>query len=134
VQVFTPATHPKEFENNTVLVIRDADGGEKTEGGLYKPQQAIEIANQAEIRAVAADSRYKVGDRIVFVKYSGSQITLNGIEYTLIKEKEIQGTVTGESEIVTPTSLKEKSEDLQAALAAFEAKEAEIVSETGKNS
>ena len=70
---------------------------------------------------MAADSRYKVGDRIVFVKYSGSQITLNGIEYTLLKEKEIQGTVTGESEIVTPAGLQQKSEDLQAALAQFEA-------------
>jgi len=121
MQVFTPATHPAEFENNTVLIIRDADGGDKTGGGIYKPQQAIEIANQGEVRAVAADSRYKVGDRIIFVKYSGSVITLNGIDYTLLKEKEIQGTVTGESEIVTPESLKEKSEDLQAALAAFEA-------------
>jgi chaperonin GroES len=121
VQVFTPATHPKEFENNTVLVIRDADGGDKTEGGLYKPQQAIEIANQAEIRAVAEDSRYKVGDRIVFVKYAGSQITLNGIEYTLLKEKEIQGTVTGTSEIVNTASLQGQKEDLQAALAQFEA-------------
>jgi hypothetical protein len=62
----------------------------------------------------------------VFVKYSGSQITLNGIEYTLLKEKEIQGTVTGTPEIATPASLAQKSEDLQAALAEFE-KQAEAL-------
>jgi co-chaperonin GroES (HSP10) len=120
MQVFTPATHPPEFENNTVLIIRDADGGDTTPGSLIvKPQQAVEIANQGEVRAVAADSRYSVGQRIVFVKYAGSQITLNGIEYTLLKEKEIQGTVETIGE--DGKTAAETKEDLQAALAKFEA-------------
>ena len=52
MQVFTPSSHPPERYYDTVLVLRDAqEQEEKTEGGLYKPQRAVELANQGEVRA-----------------------------------------------------------------------------------
>lgn len=119
MQVFVPSAHPADRENNTVAVLRDAQAlEEKTEGGIYKPQQSVEIANQGEVRAVSSNSSYEVGQRIVFVKYAGAEIELNGVTYTLLKEKEIQGTVTS---VGTPEkSLAENEADLQAALAQFD--------------
>jgi chaperonin GroES len=97
MQIFNPSKHNPADDNNTVLVSRDEIKEKKTEGGLYYAEQAIELANQGEVRAVVEGSQYKVGDCIVFVKYSGAEIELNGVTYTLLKEKEIQGTVTNTS-------------------------------------
>jgi chaperonin GroES len=97
MQIFTPSKHNPADDNNTVLVIRDEIKEKKTDGGLYVPERAVELANQGEVRAVVEGSQYKPGDRIVFVKYSGAEIELNGVTYTLLKEKEVQGTVTNTS-------------------------------------
>jgi len=111
VQVFTPA-------NETIMVLRDNVGDTKMENGLYRPERAVELSNQGEVRAVNPNSQYAVGDRIVFTKYAGSEIELNGVTYLLLKEKEIQGTI---KEIASSTDAKpENPAELAAALAEFE--------------
>jgi len=117
MQVFTPSAHPPANDNDTVLVLRD-EIKEKKVGNLYLADQSVELASQGEIRAVSPNSTYVVGERVVFVKYSGAQIELNGVDYLLLKEKEIQGRV---QEINVAETVKEKEDQLQKALAQFEA-------------
>src|SRR5208282_1919967 len=119
MQIFTPAKHDPLHDNNTVQVLRDEAAGDKqSEGGIFIPGRAVEIANQGEVRAAAEGSQYQIGDRVIFTKYAGSTIELNGIEYVLLKEKEIQGTV---ETIGDPTkTLEEQKDDLKAALAQFD--------------
>lgn len=119
MQVFTPSSHPPDRYYDTVLVLRDAQEAEKqTEGGLYIPGRAVELANQGEVRAVSANSQYEIGQRIVFTKYAGSAIELNGVEYLLLQEREIQGTVREIGSI--GEAIVNNDEALQAALAQFE--------------
>lgn len=118
MQVFKPSSHPAEAENCTVLVLRDSTKEAKTDSGLFLADQSVEIANQGEVRSVSKVSSYAEGDKVVFTKYAGSTIELNGVEYVLLKEKEIQGTV---ETIGDPTkSLEQQKDDLKAALAQFE--------------
>ncbi len=102
MQVFTPAKHSAETDNNTLQVLRD-DIKEKKVGSFFVPGQAIEVANEGRVVAAVEDSQYKRGDRIVFVKYAGAVIELDGVEYILLKEKEVQGTLTV---IDSPTDIK----------------------------
>ena len=118
MQIFTPAKHDPLHDNNTVQVLRDETAGDKqSEGGIFIPGRAVEIANQGEVRAAAEGSQYQVGQRIVFTKYAGSAIELNGIEYVLLREKEIQGTVVNVNVAETKA---DKEAQLQAALEQFE--------------
>src|SRR5271170_3751928 len=112
MQIFSP-------KNQTVLALRDDSANDvQTEGGLFIPNRAVELSNQGEVRAAEKDSPYAVGDRVVFTKYAGSEIELNGVPYLLLKEKEIQGTITT---VNVAETIAEKNDQLQKALAQFEA-------------
>ena len=112
MQIFTPSKHNERDDNNTVLVLRD-EIKEKKIGSLYVADRAVELASQGEVRASVAGSQYEPGDRIVFVKYAGAEIELNGVDYLLLKEKEIQGTVR---EIASATdATPQTSDDVNAA-------------------
>ena len=113
MQIFTPSKHNERDDNNTVLVLRDEIKEKKTDGGLYYADRAVELASQGEVRASVEGSQYEPGDRIVFVKYAGAEIELNGVDYLLLKEKEIQGTVR---EIASATdATPQTSDDVNAA-------------------
>ena len=123
IQKFIPSAHPPLHDNDTVLVLRDDQASDKrTAGGLFIPGQSVELANQGEVRAASEASPYQVGERVVFVKYSGAAIELNGVEYLLIKEKEIQGRVVLVDTPVSsePADEVRQNELLQAALKQFE--------------
>ena len=112
MQIFTPSKHNERDDNNTVLVLRD-EIKEKKIGSLYVADRAVELASQGEVRASVEGSQYEPGDRIVFVKYAGAEIELNGVDYLLLKEKEIQGTVR---EIASATdATPQTSDDVNAA-------------------
>jgi len=111
--VFTPSSHPPDKYYDVVLVLRDAVKEKKSDGGIIYADRAVELASQGEVRAVSKNSDYEVGQRIVFTKYAGSELELNGVEYILLQEREIQGTVI-------ETSVAEQEAKLQAALAHFE--------------
>jgi chaperonin GroES len=86
--------------HDRVLVTR-LDEGEQRLGGIIIPDTAKEKPQQAEVKAVGngklldsgqrAPVEVKAGDRILFGKYSGSEIKIDGKEYLILKEDEILG-------------------------------------------
>ncbi|MBV8809087.1 MAG: co-chaperone GroES [Acidobacteriaceae bacterium] len=86
------------------VVVKRIEEGETMQGGLYIPDSAKEKPQQGEVVAVGNGKRtdegkalpmdVKVGDRILFGKYSGSDIKLNGNEYLIMREDEILGVLS----------------------------------------
>jgi chaperonin GroES len=67
---------------------------EKTSGGLYIPDAAKEKPQRGKIEAVGNEVKnVKVGDTILFDKYSGSKINLENQEYLILKEEDILGII-----------------------------------------
>ncbi|HZP40072.1 MAG TPA: co-chaperone GroES [Candidatus Binatia bacterium] len=88
-----------------VIVKRLEEAVEKTKGGIIIPDTAKEKPQQGKIIAVGKgkvneDGKVtpldvKVGDTILFGKYSGSEIKLNGEEHLIMREEDILGIVEG---------------------------------------
>jgi chaperonin GroES len=84
-----------------VVVKRLENQENTTSGGLYIPDSAKEKPQEGEVAAVGKGKRLengtlvdldvRVGDRILFGKYSGSDIKLDGNEYMIMREDEILG-------------------------------------------
>jgi chaperonin GroES len=84
-----------------IVVKRIEDDTEKTAGGLFIPDSAKEKPQQGEVIAVGNGKRneegklipldVKAGDRILFGKYSGSDIKIDGEEYMIMREDEVLG-------------------------------------------
>ncbi len=81
------------------LLVRRLSGEEKTKGGIIIPDTAKEKPQEGEVVAVGNGkvlengSKHpldvKVGDKVLFSKYSGSEIKLDGEEYTIMREDDI---------------------------------------------
>jgi len=68
---------------------------EKTAGGLYIPDSAKEKPQSGKVEAVGDDVKsLKVGDKILFDRYSGSKINIDNVEYLIIKEEDVLGILT----------------------------------------
>jgi chaperonin GroES len=67
---------------------------EKTLGGLYIPDAAKEKPQKGKIEAIGNEVKnVKIGDVILFDKYSGSKITIDSQEYLILKEEDILGII-----------------------------------------
>ena len=85
------------------VLVRRIEGDEKTKGGLIIPETAKEKPAEGEVMAVGEGARrdsgeliapaVKAGDRILFGKWSGSEVTLDGQEYLIMKESDILGII-----------------------------------------
>ena len=83
------------------VMVKKLDSGEQRSGGIIIPDTAKEKPQQAEVMAVGSgkllDSGQraavdvKAGDRILFGKYSGAEIKIDGDEYLILREDEILG-------------------------------------------
>ena len=83
------------------VLVKRLDEGEQKTGGIIIPDTAKEKPQQAEVKAVGngklldsgerAALDVKPGDRILFGKYSGSEIKIEGEEYLIVTEDEILG-------------------------------------------
>ena len=83
------------------LVVKRIETQEQMQGGLYIPDTAKEKPQEGEVVAVGKGKRLEdgkvipldvqVGDRILFGKYSGSDIKLDGDEYLIMREDEVLG-------------------------------------------
>ena len=83
------------------ILVRRTDEDEKTAGGIIIPDTAKEKPQQGEVVAVGPGARseagellpldVKVGDRVLFGKYAGSEVTIDGKEYSIMKESDILG-------------------------------------------
>jgi chaperonin GroES len=87
------------------VVVRRITAEEKTKGGIIIPDTAQEKPMEGEIVAVGPGSRneqgtivaldVKEGDRILFGKWSGTEVKLDGQELLIMKESDIMGVVEG---------------------------------------
>ena len=85
------------------VVVKRVEGEEKTKGGLIIPDSAKEKPSEGEVLAVGAGTRdetgklvaldVKEGDRILFGKWSGTEVRLDGEDLLIMKESDILGIV-----------------------------------------
>ena len=89
--------------HDSVIVRRIEESSNQTAGGLFIPDTAKEKPQEGEIIAVG-EGKYKedgtrqtldvkAGDRVLFGKYSGSEIKLDGEEFLIMREDEILGII-----------------------------------------
>ena len=85
------------------VVVRRTEEDEKTAGGLIIPDSAKEKPAEGEVISIGAGARdddgkrvkmdVKAGDKILFGKWSGTEITLDGEELLIMKESDIMGVI-----------------------------------------
>ena len=85
------------------VLVKRVQSDEKTKGGLIIPDTAKEKPAEGEVIAVGEGARkdsgeliapsVKAGDRILFGKWSGTEVTLNGEELLIMKESDILGVI-----------------------------------------
>ena len=87
------------------IVVKRLEEKESMQGGLYIPDSAKEKPQEGEVVAVGKGKRLedgkvialdvKAGDRILFGKYSGNDIKIDGEEYLIMREDEVLGVLEG---------------------------------------
>ena len=101
------------------VVVRRIEGEEKTKGGIIIPDTAKEKPQEGEIIAVGPGARdesgklvpldVKAGDRILFGKWSGTEVKIDGEELLIMKESDIMGVIEGTALVVQESRLKSTS-------------------------
>ena len=86
------------------VVLKRIEAEEKTSGGIIIPDTAKEKPQQGEVVAVGPGGRdeagklipidLKAGDRVLFGKWSGSEVKIDGVEYLIMKESDVMGVLT----------------------------------------
>jgi chaperonin GroES len=89
------------------VLVRRLEGEAKTKGGIIIPDTAKEKPQEGEVAGVGAGLRddngklialdVKVGDRILFGKWSGTEVKLDGEELLIMKESDIMGIIESTS-------------------------------------
>ncbi|PZQ79945.1 MAG: co-chaperone GroES [Ancylobacter novellus] len=83
------------------VVVKRIEAEEKTAGGIIIPDTAKEKPSQGEVVAVGPGGRdeagklvpldVKAGDRVLFGKWSGTEVKLDGVDYLIMKESDVLG-------------------------------------------
>ena len=89
------------------VVVRRIEAEEKTAGGIIIPDTVKEKPQQGEVIAVGAGGRdetgklipidLKVGDRVLFGKWSGTEVKLDGEDLLIMKESDVMGVIEAEA-------------------------------------
>ena len=89
------------------VVIRRIEGEEKTKGGIIIPDTAKEKPQEGEVIAAGPGARdesgklvlldLKAGDRVLFGKWSGTEVKIDGDDLLIMKEADVMGVIEGES-------------------------------------
>ena len=89
----------KPLHDRVLIEVLDSD--EKTSGGIIIPDTAKEKPQEGEIVAVGSGAKdengktspmdVKVGDKVLFGKWSGTEVKIEGKEYSIMKESDIMG-------------------------------------------
>ena len=87
------------------VLVRRLEGEEKTAGGIIIPDTAKEKPMEGEVVAVGPGARsedgklhaldVKVGDRVLFGKWSGTEVRIDGEDLLIMKESDIMGVIEG---------------------------------------
>jgi len=90
------------------IVVRRIEADEKTAGGIIIPDTAKEKPQEGEVLAVGPGARdesgqiqpldVKVGDRVLFGKWSGTEIRLDGEDLLIMKEADVMGVLDAPAE------------------------------------
>jgi chaperonin GroES len=85
------------------VVVRRLESEEKSKGGIIIPDTAKEKPQEGEIVSVGTGARdeagklvpldVKAGDKILFGKWSGTEVKLDGVDYLIMKESDIMGII-----------------------------------------
>ena len=94
------------------VVVTRIDADNKTAGGIIIPDTAKEKPTEGEVVAVGPGGRdesgklipieLKKGDRVLFGKWSGTEVKIDGVEYLIMKESDIMG-------VIEQTSVRKKA-------------------------
>jgi chaperonin GroES len=89
------------------VLVRRIEADEKTAGGIIIPDTAKEKPQEGEIVSVGSGAKsddgkvtpldVKAGDRVLFGKWSGTEVKIDGTEYLIMKESDIMGVLEGKS-------------------------------------
>ncbi|MBB5275203.1 chaperonin GroES [Rhizobium rosettiformans] len=89
------------------IVVRRVSSEEKTKGGIIIPDTAKEKPQEGEVLAVGSGARneqgqivaldVKVGDRVLFGKWSGTEIKIDGEELLIMKEADVMGIIEAQA-------------------------------------
>ena len=87
------------------VLVKRLEGEEKTKGGIIIPDTAKEKPMEGKVVAVGPGARgedgklipldVKKGDKILFGKWSGTEVKIDGTDYLIMKESDIMGVVEG---------------------------------------
>jgi chaperonin GroES len=87
------------------VVVKRIDAEERTAGGIIIPDTAKEKPSQGEIIAVGPGGRdesgklipidVRAGDRVLFGKWSGTEVKIDGVDYLIMKESDVMGVLEG---------------------------------------
>ncbi|NKL97097.1 co-chaperone GroES [Rhizobium leguminosarum] len=90
------------------ILVRRVDSEEKTKGGIIIPDTAKEKPQEGEVIAIGPGARndagqiqaldVKIGDRILFGKWSGTEIKINGEDLLIMKESDVMGIIETQGE------------------------------------
>ncbi len=90
---------------NDRIIVRRTEDQEQMRGGLYIPDTAKEKPQEGEVIAVGngklldngqrVSMDLKAGDKVLFGKYAGTEIKLDGEEYLILREDDVLGVVEG---------------------------------------
>ncbi|WP_420963911.1 co-chaperone GroES [Brucella sp. IR073] len=90
------------------ILVRRVESEEKTKGGIIIPDTAKEKPQEGEVIAVGPGARneagqiqaldVQVGDRILFGKWSGTEIKINGEDLLIMKESDVMGIIEAQAE------------------------------------
>ena len=80
------------------VLVEPATAEEKTASGIIIPDTAKEKPQKGKIIAIGNGTKenkitVKVGDQVLYGKYSGTELNINGVDYLVMKESDIFGTV-----------------------------------------
>ena len=86
------------------VVVKRVESEQKTAGGIIIPDTAKEKPQEGEVVAVGTGARdesgklvaldVKAGDRVLFGKWSGTEVKIDGVEYLIMKESDIMGVLS----------------------------------------
>jgi len=101
-----PETSPMKFRPlHDRVVIRRIEGDDKTKGGIIIPDTVKEKPQEGEVVAVGPGARdesgkltpveLKPGERVLFGKWSGTEVKIDGEELLIMKETDVMGVIEG---------------------------------------
>lgn len=86
------------------VIVKKLEADEKTAGGIVLPDTAKEKPQQAEVLAVGPGKfdekgnrqpmELQVGDKVLFAKYSGTEVKIEGVEYLILSERDILAVIS----------------------------------------